>query len=77
MRLFYGWLILSLMVYLVYQRNCLDQQKRGLTIRFCEDLKAHKKYYYAFKEYPDDIVITVDDDVIYPQEYNQGSIGSA
>ena len=45
----------------------LDQQKRGLTIRFCEDLKAHKKYYYAFKEYPDDIVITVDDDVIYPK----------
>jgi hypothetical protein len=44
----------------------LIQQKRGLTIRFCEDLKSHKKYYYAFKEYPDDIVITVDDDVIYP-----------
>jgi len=44
----------------------LSQQKRGLTIKFCDDLKAHKKYYYTFKEYPDDIVITADDDVIYP-----------
>lgn len=41
-------------------------QKRGLEIKFrSDDLKSHKKYYYAFKEYPNDIVITVDDDVIY------------
>jgi len=46
----------------------IEQQKRGLTIRFCEDIKSHKKYYYAFKEYPDDIIITVDDDVIYPKD---------
>jgi hypothetical protein len=45
----------------------LNQQKRGLSIRFCDDLKSHKKYYYAFKEYPDDVIITVDDDVVYPQ----------
>ena len=30
-----------------------------------ENLKSHKKYYYAMKEFPDDIVITVDDDMIY------------
>ena len=30
-----------------------------------EDLGPHKKYYYAFQEYPDDIVITVDDDIEY------------
>lgn len=29
-------------------------------------LKPHKKYFYAIKENPDDIVITVDDDQIYP-----------
>lgn len=46
----------------------LEQQKRGLTIKFCEgDLKSHKKYYYSFLEYPNDIVVTVDDDVFYPQ----------
>jgi len=30
------------------------------------DLKSHKKYYYAFNEYPDDFVITIDDDIFYP-----------
>ena len=41
--------------------------EKGLSIRWCEeDLKSHKKYFWAFKEYPDALIITVDDDVIYP-----------
>lgn len=49
--------------------NLLNQQKRGLDIRFIdEDLRSHKKYYYALKEYHKDLVITVDDDVFYPQD---------
>lgn len=41
-------------------------EQYGLEIEFVDrDLKPHKKYYYAMKEYPNDIVITVDDDVIY------------
>lgn len=44
-------------------------QKRGLEIRLCkEDLRSHKKYYYTLKEYPGDILITVDDDFIYPPD---------
>lgn len=36
-------------------------------IRFVEnDLRSHKKYCYAFKEFNDDIVILVDDDIFYP-----------
>lgn len=42
--------------------------KRGLEIRFCEDLKAHKKYYYTMKEYPNSLVITVDDDILYSED---------
>lgn len=30
-----------------------------------ENLKSHKKYYYALQEYKDAVVITVDDDTIY------------
>jgi len=41
-------------------------QKRGLEIKFCEDYKSHKKYYYTMKE-QDSIVITVDDDIFYPE----------
>lgn len=30
------------------------------------DLRSHKKYYYVMRDYPDDLVITVDDDIFYP-----------
>ena len=30
-----------------------------------EDLRPHKKYYYAMQQFPNDFIITVDDDVIY------------
>ena len=40
----------------------------GLEVRFCDDLRSHKKYYYTMLENPDVIVITVDDDVIYPED---------
>lgn len=38
----------------------------GLEIEFCEDLKPHTKYFYAFKKYSDYLVVTVDDDLFYP-----------
>ncbi len=47
----------------------LELEKYGLEIRFCEDLKSHKKYYYTMKEYPESIVITADDDVFYPSDW--------
>jgi hypothetical protein len=35
-------------------------------IRFCDgDLRSHKKYFYAMKEFPEDIIITIDDDIFY------------
>jgi hypothetical protein len=43
--------------------------EKNLSIRWCEeDLKSHKKYFWAFKEYPDALIITVDDDVVYPPQ---------
>ena len=44
-------------------------KQRGLEIRFCEDLKPHKKYYYAIQEYPEYYIITVDDDIFYPENH--------
>lgn len=47
-------------------KRLLKLQQRGLVIRFVnEDIRSHKKYFYALKEFPNDIVITVDDDVFY------------
>ncbi|SEA69281.1 hypothetical protein [Psychroflexus halocasei] len=31
-----------------------------------DDLRSHKKYYYAFQKFPQDVLITIDDDIIYP-----------
>ena len=42
------------------------QDKTNFKIRWVkEDIKPHKKYYYAMQEYPDYPIIIVDDDVIY------------
>mgnify|MGYP000967982651 CR=1 FL=1 len=40
--------------------------KNGLTIKKIPyDLRSHTKYFFAMQEYPDSIIITFDDDVIY------------
>ncbi len=40
--------------------------KAGLrVVRNVKDLKPHKKYFYAMQEYPENLIITVDDDTIY------------
>ena len=38
--------------------------EKGLEIRWCEDIGPHTKYFYAFQEYPDALVITIDDDIL-------------
>jgi len=53
-------------------KSLKKQQKRGLTIEFCEDIKPHKKYYYAFQKYRNDLIITVDDDIFYPNWIIEG-----
>ena len=47
--------------------SLLSLKSLGLEIEFCKDIKAHKKYYFAFQKYPDNLIVTVDDDVIYPR----------
>lgn len=44
------------------------QEKCGVEVVYCDDLKSHKKYYYAMQKYPNDIVITVDDDLYYERD---------
>ena len=43
------------------------QIKRGLQVCFCdEDLGSYKKFYYTLQKYPDSLIVTVDDDTLYP-----------
>lgn len=41
------------------------QQKRGLEIRFCKDYLSYNKLIPTLAQYPDDAIITIDDDVLY------------
>lgn len=41
------------------------QQKRGLEIAYCEDLKSYNKLIPSLKRFPDACVITIDDDIAY------------
>lgn len=49
--------------------SILRLEKRGLEIQYCEDLRPHKKYFEAMKRYPEDIVVTADDDMFYPENH--------
>ncbi len=44
-------------------------EKYGVEYRIddTKNLKPHKKYFYVLREFPDDLVITVDDDILYPR----------
>jgi len=44
--------------------------KYGLEIRHVKgDIKVHTKYFYAMKEFPEAIIITADDDIIYERKF--------
>jgi hypothetical protein len=48
-------------------KKLLKQTQRGLEIRFVdEDLRSYKKFYYTFREFPHELVVTADDDIMYP-----------
>lgn len=41
----------------------------GLEVKFCDDLKSHKKYYYSLlNQKKDELVITIDDDLLYSEK---------
>ena len=41
------------------------QQKRGLEIDYCKDLKSYNKLIHSLKRFPDACIITIDDDIAY------------
>lgn len=50
-------------------KELLAYIEKGLAIEWCdEDIRGHKKYFYAMQQYPEDIIITVDDDCIYDSD---------
>ncbi|WP_107040063.1 hypothetical protein [Brumimicrobium mesophilum] len=48
--------------------NLVKLTDRGLEIKFCEDLRSHKKYYYSLSNNPKNKVIMFDDDLYYHKD---------
>jgi hypothetical protein len=44
-------------------------KNKNFQIRWTEDSRSYKKLIPALRDFPDDIIVTADDDVIYPQEW--------
>lgn len=49
-------------------RELLELTEYGLTIRWCEDIGSYKKLIPSLKCYPNDIIITLDDDICYAHD---------
>lgn len=50
----------------MFTARMLELEQYGIEYRAMPgDLKPHKKYIHAMREFPDDIIITMDDDLIY------------
>lgn len=54
-----------------FTKEMLDLETYGVEYRIDgeRNLKPHKKYFYAMQEFPDDVVVTADDDVYYPSNW--------
>jgi len=50
-------------------QNVLNLKKFGLKINWCEDLKSYKKLIPSLLKYPNDLIITADDDLFYPNDW--------
>lgn len=44
-----------------------EQTSRGVEIKYCDNIKSYKKFYFTAKEYSNDYIVVVDDDVIYAE----------
>jgi len=50
-------------------KKLLKLKENGLTIKWCENLKSYKKLIPALCEFPNDIIVTADDDIYYPNDW--------
>lgn len=57
-------------------QQLLDLTEKGLTIEWCEDIKSYKKLIPTLKKYPNSIIVTADDDVLYKNNWLEQLYGA-
>lgn len=50
-------------------KRILNLRKYGLEICFCEDYRSYKKIIPTALEYKDHVIVTADDDALYPEDW--------
>lgn len=50
-------------------QSLLNLTANGLTIKWCKDLRSFTKLVPSLKLYPEDIIVTADDDIFYPKDW--------
>lgn len=50
-------------------QKILNFKQYGLTIKFCNNIRSYKKLIPALKEFPNDIIVTADDDIYYNKDW--------
>lgn len=48
--------------------SIISRMNHGLEVKFCKDLKSYKKIIPALREFTDSLIVTLDDDIIYPPD---------
>lgn len=50
-------------------QSILSLKEKGLEILWATDnLRPHNKYFYSMQKYPNALIITIDDDILYPKD---------
>lgn len=52
------------------------QMNRGLEINYCKDIRSYKKLIPTLLKYPDDAIVTIDDDLVYDNDILEKLINS-
>ncbi len=50
-------------------KELLEQKKRGLEIRWCEDTRSYKKLIPTLALFPNAVIVTIDDDNVFDKEW--------
>ena len=50
-------------------KKVLEFIKHGLIIKYVKDLRSYTKLIPTLKEYPNDLIVTADDDIFYPKDW--------
>lgn len=50
-------------------QELLNLKDKGLEICYCEDIRSYTKLIPTLKKYPNDIIVTIDDDILYMNDW--------